>query len=130
MDKNMQLAKETNAGHVGLEQRWQTSLQGIARKAKEDKTHRFRNVYQLLNTEALHEAFKELKKKAAAGVDKVTAIEYAEELEHNITIAVKQLKQKTYRAKLVRRVYIEKGNGKQRPLRGKTRLSDGHHAAS
>lgn len=116
MDKNTNLAKETSAGHVGLEQRWQTSLQGIAKKAKENKTHRFGNLYQLLNAEALHEAFKELKKKAAAGVDKVTAAMYAENLEHNIEETEKQLKQKTYRAKLVRRVYIEKGNGKKRPL--------------
>jgi len=35
MDKNMQPAKETSAGHVGSESRWQTSLWGIAKKAKE-----------------------------------------------------------------------------------------------
>lgn len=115
MNKNMQSAKETRAGHVGLEQRRQTSLQGIARKATENKT-RFENLYQLLNEEALHEAFSQLKKKAAAGVDQVTATAYAENLEVNIATAVKQLKNKTYRAKKVRRVYIEKGNGKKRPL--------------
>jgi RNA-directed DNA polymerase len=116
MDRNTQLAKETYTGHVGLDKCRQTSLQGIARKAKEDKTHRFGNLYQLLNAEALREAFKELKKKAAAGVDKVTAASFAEELEYHVEEVVEQLKQKTYRTKLVRRVYIEKGNGKKRPL--------------
>lgn len=116
MNRNTQPAKETSAGQVGLEQHWQTSLQGIAKKAKEDKNHRFGNLYRLLNAEALQDAFKALKKKAAAGVDKVTATAYAENLNHNIEETVTQLKQKTYRAKRVRRVYIEKGNGKKRPL--------------
>lgn len=116
MDRNMQPVKETSAGHVGSEVSWQTSLRGIAKKAKENKTHRFGNLYKLLNDEALHEAFHDLKKKAAAGIDKITAKEYAEELESNLGKAVEQLKSKQYRAKLVRRVYIDKGNGKKRPL--------------
>lgn len=116
MDKNTQPAKETSAGHVGSEKSWQTSLQGIAKKAAENKAHRFGNLYQLLNTGALREAFHDLKKKAAAGVDKITAEEYAKELDSNLQKAEEQLKGKRYRAKLVRRVYIDKGNGKKRPL--------------
>lgn len=116
MDKNTQSVKETSAGHVGSELRWQTSLQGIAKKATENKTHRFENLYQLLNAGALRDAFHDLKKKAAAGVDKTTAEEYAVELESNLQKAEEQLKRKQYRAKLVRRVYIDKGNGKKRPL--------------
>ncbi len=112
----MQSAKEINAGHVGSESRWQTSLQGIAKKAKENKTHRFGNLYQLLNAEALWVAFHDLKKKAAAGVDKITATEYGKELESNLAKAEEQLKRKQYRTKLVRRVYIDKGNGKKRAL--------------
>lgn len=116
MDKNMQPVKETSAGHAGSEVRWQTSLRGIAKKATENKDYRFRNLYRLLNVESLREAFYDLKKKAAAGVDKITAEEYAKELESNLGEAVEQLKSKQYRAKLVRRVYIDKGKGKKRPL--------------
>lgn len=112
----MQPVKETSAGHVGSEVHWQTSLRGIAKKAKENKTHRFGNLYKLLNVEALREAFHDLKKKAAAGVDNITAKEYAEELESSLGKVVEQLRSKQYRAKLVRRVYIDKGNGKKRPL--------------
>jgi hypothetical protein len=65
----MQLAKETCTGHVGSEQRRQTTLQGISKKAKENKKHRFGNLYRLLNAEGLKTAFYELKKKAAAGID-------------------------------------------------------------
>lgn len=116
MDRNMQPAKETSTGHVGSEKSWQTSLRGIAKKARENKTHRFGNLYQLLNAQALHKSFHDLKKKAAAGVDKITAKKYAEELETNLGEAAEQLKSKQYRAKLVRRVNIDKGNGKKRPL--------------
>jgi hypothetical protein len=84
MDKSMQPVKETSAGHVGPRLRWQTSLRGIAKKATENKNHRFGNLYQLLNVESLREAFYDLKKKAAAGIDKITAEEYAKELETNV----------------------------------------------
>ena len=57
MDRNMQPVKETSAGRVGSEVRWQTSLRGIAKKATENKTHRFGNLYQLINVESLREAF-------------------------------------------------------------------------
>ena len=109
-------ACKTSAGHVGPRKCWQTSLWGIAKKATENKEHRFGNLYQLLNVESLSEAFYDLKKKAAAGVDNITAKEYAEELETNLGKLEEQLKSKQYRAKLVRRVYIDKGNGKKRPL--------------
>ena len=94
MDRNMQPVKETSTGHVGSEVRWQTSLRGIAKKATENKTHQFGNLYQLLDVESLHEAFYDLKKKAAAGVDEITAEEYAKELETNLVKLEEQLKSK------------------------------------
>jgi retron-type reverse transcriptase len=42
--------------------------------------------------------------------------QYRENLDENISNLVKRLKQKNYRAKLVRRQYIPKINGKLRPL--------------
>ncbi len=95
----MQPVKETSAEHVGPGLRWQTSLRGIAKKAVENKTHQFGNLYQLLNVESLREAFYDLKKKAAAGIDKITAEEYAKELETNLSELEEQLKSKQYRAK-------------------------------
>ena len=58
----------------------------------------------------------DLNKDAASGVDGLTAEIYALNLEENITDLAGRVKAGRYRAKLVRRVYIPKENGKQRPL--------------
>jgi group II intron reverse transcriptase/maturase len=57
-----------------------------------------------------------LNKKAARGSDGVTYAEYGRNLKANIGEMVQSLKEKRYRAKLVRRVHIPKGEGKTRPL--------------
>jgi len=102
--------------NVGLEQSEPTFLRGIAIKARSNQQHRFRDLYRCLNEELIYHAWKSLNKRAASGVDKVTADAYAEDLHGNIQRLVERLKTKRYRAKLVRRVYIPKENGKQRPL--------------
>ena len=94
----------------------QTSLRGIAKKAQEQKKHRFGNLYEMLNEEFLHDSWRDIKKDAAYGVDRVSAREYEENLDENIRQLVERLKRKSYRAKLVRRQYIPKGEGKFRPL--------------
>jgi len=94
----------------------QTSLQGIAEKAKRQKKHRFRNLYGKLNEEHLIRCWGEIRKDAAYGVDQVSAQEYQRNLVSNIRDLVMRLKRKSYRAKLVRRHYIPKENGKLRPL--------------
>jgi RNA-directed DNA polymerase len=93
-----------------------TSLQGIAKKAQSQKRYRFRNLYGMLNEELLRESWREIKKHAASGVDQISAQDYEQHLEENIRDLVERLKQKRYRAKLVKRHYIPKGNGKLRPL--------------
>ena len=93
-----------------------TSLQGIAEKAQSQKQYRFRNLYGMLNEELLTESWREIKKHAASGVDQISAQDYEQHLEGNIRDLVERLKQKRYRAKLVKRHYIPKGNGKLRPL--------------
>jgi len=94
----------------------QTSLLGIAKKAKSDKRYRFRNLYRELNEELLLDSWRLLRQDAALGVDRVSAAEYEANLEENIKQLVERLKRKRYRARLVRRHYIPKGNGGMRPL--------------
>lgn len=94
----------------------QTSLQAIAKKASEQPEYRFRNLFGMLNEEMLRDSWQFIRKNAASGVDRVSAKEYEQNLEENIHQLVEDLKRKRYRAKLVRRVLIPKGNGKTRPL--------------
>jgi group II intron reverse transcriptase/maturase len=49
-------------------------------------------------------------------VDGVTWQAYAENLQANVEAVVERLQQKRYRAKLIRRRYMPKGNGQERPL--------------
>lgn len=101
---------------VGSEQHEPTSLRGIATRAKACKHHRFRDLYRELDAEFLLHCWHALNKNAASGVDGVTAQTYQENLEVNIRALAERLKTKRYRAKLVRRCYIPKESGKQRPL--------------
>lgn len=94
----------------------QTSLRGISNRAGKDKGHRFGNMYSMLDESFLKWCFRQLNKDAAPGVDRVDFYEYRENLDENIANLVKGLKEKNYRAKLVRRQYIPKINGKLRPL--------------
>jgi group II intron reverse transcriptase/maturase len=64
----------------------------------------------------LEQSYRELNKNAAAGVDSVTYDEYGKNLQQNLIDLEDRLKRKRYRAKLVRRTFIPKSNGGQRPL--------------
>jgi RNA-directed DNA polymerase len=98
------------------EQHVQAVLAGIANRARVNRKHRFGGLYDLLNEEALRWSFYNLNRKAAPGVDEVTWAEYESNLDENLRRLVERLKRKAYRARLVRRHYIPKENGKRRPL--------------
>lgn len=100
----------------GLEQHESTSLRGIAKRALACKDHRFQNLYRLLDAKLIYDCWFDLNKNAASGVDQVTAEEYEQELIPNIRKLVERLKTKRYRTKLVRRCYIPKESGGERPL--------------
>jgi len=109
-------AKETGAGQAGPGIDLPTSLRGIANKAQRDKKHRFRNLYGMLNEDFLLESWRGIRKGAASGIDGVSGKEYGENLQGNVRGLVGRLKQKMYRARLIRRRWIPKGDGKRRPL--------------
>lgn len=93
-----------------------TDLRAIANKAAAQKRYRFQDLYRLLNEKNLRWSFARLRRDAASGVDWMTCQEYEKNLEENLADLVKRLKQKRYRAQLVKRKYIKKPNGKLRPL--------------
>jgi len=94
----------------------QTSLEAIAKKAKRQKVYRFGNLYRLVNEELLMDSWTKLNKHAAMGVDKISVQEYGQNLAGNIRQLVEKLKKGSYHAKLVKRHYIPKRDGKMRPL--------------
>jgi group II intron reverse transcriptase/maturase len=98
------------------EEIWQTFLRAIAEKAYTDKHHRFGDLYRWLNRDVLRLCFFRLRKDAASGVDGVTYQDYEKNLEDNLADLEGRLRRKAYRARLVRRKLIPKGNGKMRPL--------------
>src|SRR5947209_1803579 len=114
-DRATQSAQETRAVRT-TERDWQTFLRAIAEKAYHNKRHRFGDLYRWLNRDVLGLSFFRLRKDAASGVDGVTFQQYEKNLENNLADLEERLKRKAYRARLVRRQYIPKGNGKLRPL--------------
>ena len=108
-----------------------STLTALNRKAEGAPKYRFRDLYRLLNLQALYESFGSLKKNAAPGVDGVTWEAYEANLDENLQGLLERLKAKRYRAPHVKRCYIPKGGGKLRPL-GLPTLEDKivQHAAS
>ena len=65
----------------------------------------------------MREAYRRIRKDAAAGVDGVTAAQYEADLEANLTELLERFKSGRYRAPAVRRVHLEKpGTSKTRPI--------------
>src|SRR3989449_1963068 len=102
----------------------QSALSRIRQAAMKDKRERFTSLmHHIYDLSMLREAYYGLKRDAAPGVDGETWREYGEELESNLEELSERLKRGAYRAKPVRRVYIPKADGRQRPL-GVTALED------
>jgi len=100
----------------GSEPTMPTSLLAIAKKAQEKKDTRFFNLYRLIDEDFLLDCWRKIRKNAAHGVDGISARQYEENLIGNIRKLVERLKRKNYRARLVRRHWIPKTDGKMRPL--------------
>jgi group II intron reverse transcriptase/maturase len=88
----------------------------IAELAREDKERKFSSIAHFLTVEALSEAFESLRKDASAGVDRVTYTGYAVDVRVNLEKLHDRLKQGQYRAQPLRRIYIPKEDGRQRPI--------------
>jgi group II intron reverse transcriptase/maturase len=80
-------------------------------------------LHHVYHVETLRLAYLHLKRDAAPGVDGETWRHYGEALEANLQDLAARLKRGAYRAKPVRRAFIPKTDGRQRPL-GVTALED------
>jgi len=93
-----------------------TELDRIAELAKEDPKRQFYSIAHMITFGALYAAFRGLRKKASAGVDGVTHEEYERDVAGNLQTLHERLKNGKYQAQPLRRIYIPKENGKQRPI--------------
>src|SRR5256885_13174695 len=94
-----------------------SALERVRQAASKDKEVRFTALlHHIYNLETLRMAYFSLKKEAAPGVDGETWRHYGETLEDNLQDLSHRLKRGAYRAKPVRRAYIDKSDGRQRPL--------------
>jgi RNA-directed DNA polymerase len=91
-------------------------LAGVRKAAKENKETRFTALLHHLTIDLLRESFYSLKRKAAPGVDGLTWYEYETGLEDRMVDLHSRVHRGVYRAIPSRRVYIEKEDGRQRPL--------------
>jgi len=94
-----------------------SALERIRQAARRDGKMRFTALlHHIYNLDTLREAYFRLKREAAPGVDGQTWRAYGEALEENLQDLSARLKRGAYRARPVRRVYIPKADGRQRPL--------------
>jgi RNA-directed DNA polymerase len=93
-----------------------TDIDRIAELAKEDPKRQFFSIAHLITAEKLYAAFLRLRKDASAGIDGVTYAQYETHAVENIRQLHRRLKEGKYRAQPLRRVYIPKEDGKQRPI--------------
>ncbi len=91
-------------------------LRGVGEAAQKDSTLKFTALLHHVSEDCLTEAFFNLKKQAAVGVDGVSWQDYERNLEANITDLHDRIHRGAYRALPSRRQWISKPDGRQRPL--------------
>ena len=110
-------------GDTSRSQTVSTKLQRIAEQAGRYPDMVFTTLAHLIDVDFLREAFRLTRKNAAPGVDKVTAKEYAENLEQNLGDLYERLRNGRYIAPPVERTWIEKDDKSNRPI-GKPTFED------
>ena len=94
-----------------------SALERVRQAARRHRQQRFTALlHHVYDSERLRAAYLGIKRDAAAGVDGETWRHYGEALEENLQALSQRLKRGAYRAQPVRRAYILKTDGRQRPL--------------
>ena len=91
-------------------------LMRVHEAASRDRKTRFTALLHHVNVDALRRAFGRLKRGAAAGVDGETVATYEQNLSEKLQGLCDRVHRGGYRPDPVRRVYIPKLDGRQRPL--------------
>jgi RNA-directed DNA polymerase len=110
-------SEERNADRTRSRAAALSALNRVRQAARRDGKLRFTALlHHAYAVDRLRTAYYALKREAVAGVDGETWKHYGEQLEANLVDLSERLKRGAYRAKPVRRAYIAKADGRQRPL--------------
>jgi RNA-directed DNA polymerase len=93
-----------------------SGLHGVRETARTSRDLKFTALLHHVGEELLVSSFYQLKKKAAVGVDEMTWHEYEQGLEDRISDLQGRIHRGAFRAKPSKRVYIDKPDGRKRPL--------------
>jgi hypothetical protein len=105
----------TRSGHsAGVDV--SSGLDRVREVARRDKDARFSALLHHVNLSRLEAAYRAIRPQAAPGVDGVTWHDYGRDLEENLRDLHARVHSGAYRASPSRRVYIEKADGRLRPL--------------
>jgi RNA-directed DNA polymerase len=97
--------------------RLQNGLDRVRQAAVQDKDRRFTTLWHhVYDVDRLREAYLSLKRTAAPGLDGMTWQHYGKDLEDHLQDLSARLRRGAYRARPVKRVYIPKPDGRQRPI--------------
>ncbi len=108
---------ECNALRTQGRESTNSALERVRQAARKDRKQRFTALlHHVYNIERLRTSYLAIRRDAAPGVDGETWQHYGEKLEDNLQGLSERLKRGAYQAKPVRRVYIPKADGRQRPL--------------
>jgi len=105
-------AKVRTQGRVALP----ANLARVNEAARKSRRTRFTALMHHIDVEALRRVFNRQRRNASAGVDGVTVEEYGGNLEANLKRLCDRVHSGSYRPQPVRRAYVPKADGTQRPI--------------
>ena len=91
-------------------------LAGVRETARSQPELKFTSLLHHATVDLLREAFFDLKKTAAVGVDEVSWSDYEQGLEERLADLHGRLHRGAYRAQPSKRIYIPKPDGRERPI--------------
>jgi RNA-directed DNA polymerase len=109
-------AGQQSTGRAQSRETVSQALERIRQAARQGKKERFTALLHHVSVDLLRQAFFEIKKDAAPGVDGLTRQDYEADLERRLEDLHARVHRGAYRALPSRRVYIPKPDGRQRPL--------------
>ena len=109
-------AEEPNPYRMQGRESGPSGLDRVRQAAQKDKQLRFTALLHHVTIDLLRSSYYDLQRQAAAGVDGVTWQAYGDELEERLADLHGRIHRGAHRAQPSRRVWIDKADGRKRPL--------------